>query len=122
MGSMTAASIYPAHSGIPMPAPNEDLFALLASRNLDDYLHIRELTRGVVRIADSITAHEVGRHLALLDEIMERGLREVHLHLTSSGGDPYATLALHDAMRRLSATGVRLIGFSMVSLRVQPAW
>src|SRR5689334_6718232 len=65
--------------------PDDALIPLLASRNLNDYLHIRELGRGVVRISESINDYEVGRYLALLEEIAEGGLPEARLHLTSSG-------------------------------------
>lgn len=75
--------------------------------DLSDRLEYEELTRGVIRIDDSIDEFNTTDYMRKIAFVVNKGIKTIKFFITSPGGSVYHALALYDRLVSLKNIGVK---------------
>lgn len=75
--------------------------------DLSDKLEFEELTRGVIRIDDSIDEFNTSDYMRKIGYVVNKGIKTIKFLITSPGGSVYHALALYDRLVSLKNIGVK---------------
>ena len=75
--------------------------------DLSDRLEYEELTRGIIRIDDSIDEFNTTDYMRKIAYVVNRGIKNIKFFITSPGGSAYHALALYDRLLSLKNVGVK---------------
>ena len=75
--------------------------------DLSDRLEFEELSRGTIRIDDSIDEFNTTDYMRKIGYVVNKGVKNIKFLITSPGGSVYHALALYDRLVSLKNVGVK---------------
>lgn len=79
------------------------------SLGYDEWLRALDLAAGIVRVDQAIQEETAARFLSELEQVNRTQVTPITVVITSPGGSAYYALAMYDAIRRISESGVTVI-------------
>lgn len=76
-------------------------------QDLTDKLEFMELTKGLIRIDDSIDEFNTSDYMRKIGFVVDRGIKTIQFYITSPGGSAYHALALYDRIVALKHKGIK---------------
>ena len=75
--------------------------------DLSDRLEFEELSRGTIRIDDSIDEFNTTDYMRKIGYVVNKGVKNIKFLITSPGGSVYHALALYDRLVSLKNMGIK---------------
>ena len=73
-----------------------------------DIFLLDNINKGKINIIGAITSFDVDNWIDVIDRAVEVGNKTITLHITSPGGEVYASYALYDHLRMVAKSGVKI--------------